>query len=202
MKKRAAKRRYESPLRRQQAAETRERILTAAVQLVHRSRVWNWRLTFGAVGQRAGVSVRTVHRHFRTERRLREAVIERLCQESGVPLEGFDLSDFAEVARRTFSYLASFAVAPAEGPVDDPSFAAIDRRRREGLMGAVRRATPKWPQAEREMVAAVLDMLWNVPPYERLITAWRLEPERAIHAMTWVIGLIEDAIRQGRRPGR
>lgn len=196
----AERRRYDSPLRQQQATETRQRILDAGADLVRGFPSWDWRgLTFRAVGARAGVSERTVHRHFSTERKLRDAVVQRLTEESGVTLEGFQLADFSGLVTRMFSYLSSFAVTPET--VLDPSFAAIDQHRRDALLDAVVRATPDWPTAERQMVAAVLDMLWNVPPYERLITAWHLEPERAIRTVTWVIGLVEDAIRQGRRPG-
>jgi len=197
----AERRRYESPLRQQQTTETRVRILDAGADLVRGFPSWDWRgLTFRAVGERAGVSERTVHRHFSTERKLRDAVVQRLTEESGVSLQGFELGDLRGLVTRMFSYLSSFAVTPET--VMDPSFAVVDQHRREALLEAVVRATPEWPTAEREMVAAVLDMLWNVPPYERLITAWHLEPERAIRTVTWVIGLVEDAIQQGRRPGR
>jgi AcrR family transcriptional regulator len=193
------RRRYESPLRQQQATETRDRIVSAGADLVRGFPSWDWRgLTFRAVGERAGVSERTVHRHFSTERKLRDAVVQRLTEESGVSLDGFELSNLSSLVTRMFSYLSSFSVTPET--VMDPSFAAIDQHRRDALLGAVVRATPEWPTAEREMVAAVLDMLWNVPPYERLITAWHLEPERAIGTVTWMIGLVEDAIRQGNRP--
>jgi hypothetical protein len=37
--------------------------------------------------------------------------------------------------------------------------------------------------------------------YERLITAWDLTPEQATTALTWTIGLVEAAIREGREPG-
>jgi hypothetical protein len=47
----------------------------------------------------------------------------------------------------------------------------------------------------------MLDVLWSVVSYERLMIDWELEPEDAIRGVTWVMGLIEDAIRDGRRPG-
>ncbi|WP_428310105.1 TetR/AcrR family transcriptional regulator [Hydrocarboniphaga sp.] len=193
------RRRYESPLRQQQASETRDRILGAGADLVRGFPSWDWRgLTFRAVGERAGVSERTVHRHFSTERKLRDAVVQRLTEESGVTLDHLELDEFSALVTRMFSYLSSFAVTPTA--VVDPSFAAIDQHRRNSLLEAVVRATPDWSRSQREMVAAVLDMLWNVPPYERLVTAWHLEPERATRTVTWVIDLIREAIREGKRP--
>jgi hypothetical protein len=32
------------------------------------------------------------------------------------------------------------------------------------------------------------------------VTDWELGPKEAIRGVTWVIGLVEDAIRDGRRP--
>ncbi len=97
-----------------------------------------------------------------------------------------------------FGYLSSFAVAPAT--VDDPTFASMDRQRRDALLGAVARATPGWPDRERETVAALLDIFWNLPPYERLITSWGFDTGRATRAIAWLIGLIEATIRNGPRP--
>jgi AcrR family transcriptional regulator len=195
-----ARRGYDSPLRRRQISETRERIITAGSELVHGFPAWDWRgLTFGAVGERAKVSERTVHRYFVTERALRDAIVQRLVEESGVPLHALDLAGFAGVTARLFAYLSSFAVAPTN--VEEPSLVAIDRQRRDALLEAVARATPGWSKSEREMVAAMLDMLWNVPTYERLITAWQLNAGQATQAVTWVIGLVEAAVLEGRRPG-
>ena len=47
----------------------------------------------------------------------------------------------------------------------------------------------------------MLDVLWGVPSYERLVTAWNLDGQEATEAITWLIGLLVDAIRHDRRPG-
>jgi hypothetical protein len=41
-----------------------------------------------------------------------------------------------------------------------------------------------------------------VAAYERLVVDWQLDSEQAIEGITWVIELIEDAVRTGRRPSR
>jgi AcrR family transcriptional regulator len=193
------RRRYDSPLRRQRAAETRDKIVAAGSEIAHGLPTWNWRaLTFRAVGERAGVSERTVHRHFSTERELHEAILQRLVVESGVTLDTMRLDKFASITARVFTYLSSFAISPASP--EEPAFTALDQHRRDALLEAVEAATPDWSAAERQMAAAILDVLWNVPTYERLITAWRLDAARATRTVTWVIGLVEAAIRDGRRP--
>src|SRR5213595_3751824 len=117
------RRRYESPVRRRQVAATRERILDAGSALVHGLPTWDWRtLTFRAVAEQAGVSERTVYRHFATERELRDAVMRRLEEEAGVSYEGIGLDDLAPVTALVFSARASFAASATV--VDDPTFVA------------------------------------------------------------------------------
>jgi AcrR family transcriptional regulator len=192
---------YNSPLRQQQVAATRERIVAAASTLVHGFEGWDWReLTVRAVAKEAGVSERTVYRHFADEGALRDAVMERLQEEAGVDLDEVTLERFADHAAGVFEYLASFPVrTPA---VREPTFESVDERRRAALLAAVDPATPGWSAADRRLAAAVLDVLWTVETYERLTSAWGLEPEQAARAARWVIGLVEQAIGDGRRPPR
>lgn len=54
-------RRYDIPLRCQQAAYTRARIVDAGADLLHGYPIWDWRpLTVPAVAELAGISTRTV----------------------------------------------------------------------------------------------------------------------------------------------
>ena len=191
---------YVSPLRRQQAAQTRERIITAGSELVHGFSSWNWRdLTARAAAERAGVSERTVYRHFSTEHELQDAVMRRLHIEAGVTLERLTLDQLADVATRVFTYLSSFATAPR--PTENETFVTADQRRREALLAAVQLSTTGWSDADRHIAAAILDMFWTVPFYERLVNAWHLDPDDAGRAITWALRLLVDAIRRGHRPG-
>ena len=71
-----ASRKYDSTLRRQRAAETRERIVAAGCDLLQGSSIRDWRgVTVRAVADRAGVNERTVYRHFANERGLRDEVM-------------------------------------------------------------------------------------------------------------------------------
>lgn len=195
-----AKRRYNSPLRQQQAAETRERIVAAGAKLVHSYPAWDWtNLTALAVGERAGVSERTVQRHFPTERQLRDAVLQRVYEESGIGLHEVKLETFADVTARMFAYLSSFAIAPQVQ--SDPTFLSMDQQRCDALLNAVVQATPQWTEQQQRVAASVLDMVWNPPTYERLITVWGFDSQRAIGALTWLIGLVEQAVRDNQRPG-
>jgi AcrR family transcriptional regulator len=193
------RRRYDSPVRRQQAAETRERIVAAGAELLHGVPVWNWRaLTVRAVAERAGVTERTVYRHFATERALRDAVMARLEQEAGVDLEDLNVERIQEVARRIFEHVSTFPIEPRTPP--DPTVAAANVRQRDALMAAVDRATTRWPARDRTIAAALLDVLWSPVSFERLVTDWDLDPQQAIAGVTWAIGLVQRALSDGPRP--
>jgi AcrR family transcriptional regulator len=194
-----SRRQYDSPLRRQRAAETRERIVAAGADILHHVPIWNWRaLTARAVASRAGVNERTVYRHFQSERQLRDAVLARLEQEAGVDLEGMTLDRIQDVAARIFQFVSAFPIEPRT-PLD-ASVAAANLRQRQALMGAVNPWTQDWPAVERTMAAGLLDVLWSVVSYERLVTDWGLEPGDAIRGISWLIGLVDEAVRDGRRP--
>ncbi|OAA25750.1 transcriptional regulator [Frankia sp. EI5c] len=197
------RRRYDSPVRRERANQTRERIVTAGSALVHGLPTWDWSaLTFRAVATRAGVGERTVYRHFPTEEDLHNAVMRRLQEEAGVRYEDLELDRITEVTARSFASLSSYAVAhwvPAEAP--QPALVAEDQLRRDALLRAVSAHSAAWTDEERSAAAAMLDALWNIPTYERLVRSWSLDPDTATQAVNWVIGLVIEAIRAGRRPG-
>jgi len=195
-----ARRRYDTTLRRQQAAGTRERIVAAGSALLHRSPIRDWRsLTLRAVAERAGVNERTVYRHFANERALRDAVMHRLEEEAGIDLTGLRLEDVADVAARIFEHVSAYP-RKARPPLD-PTLTEASQRQRKALLRAVTAQAARWPEADRVVAAAMFDVLWSVASYERLVVDWQLDREGAIRGITWVVGLIEEAVRKGRRPG-
>jgi AcrR family transcriptional regulator len=193
------RRAYNSPLRREKAAETREQIVSAGADLLHGFPIWNWAaLTVRAVADRAGVSPRTVYRHFAGERQLRDAVLERLRDEAGIDLQGLRLEDVKGTARGIFEYVSSFPIQPRTLP--DPSVAAENVRQRTALLAAVQPAARHWSPVDRKIAAGMLDVLWSPVSYERLVADWGLPPKEAVRALVWVISLLEAAVRDGPRP--
>jgi len=195
------RRRYDSPLRRQRAEETRERIVTIGAELLHGFPIWNWgALTARAVAERAGVNERTVYRYFPSERALRDAVLARLEQEAGVELDGLTLEGVQDVAARILEYASTFPIEPRTPR--DPTVAAANARQRAALVAAVRRSATRWPPVDRTIAAAMLDVLWSPVSFERMVTDWELDPDEAIVGITWTIGLIQRALEDGPRPHR
>jgi len=194
-------RRYDNTLRLERAAQTRDRIVTAGAALLRRSSIRDWRaVTIRAVAESAGVNERTVFRHFANERALRDAVMRRLEQEVGIELTQLRLDDLAAATARIFRHVASY---PLDRRQDlDRTLADASRRQHEALLGAVEEHTEQWPAADRTLAAAMFDVLWAVGSYERLAVDWQLDREEAIRAISWVIGLLQEAVAEGRRPPR
>jgi AcrR family transcriptional regulator len=196
-----ARRRYDSTLRRERAAETRARIVDAGAELLRSSSIRDWRaLTMRAVAERAGVNERTVYRHFANERALRDAVMQRFEEEAGFDLSHMALGDIADVAARVLRFVSAYPIEPR--PPLDPTLAATNERRHDALLAAVADDAPRWSPADRAVAAAMFDALWAVDNYERLVGEWDLDAEQAIRGMTWVIQLVAEAVRDGRRPPR
>lgn len=194
-----AKRRYDSPVRRRQVAETRERIVEAGTEVLRGVSIWNWRaLTARAVAERAGVNERTVYRHFETEKALRDAVLARLEAESGVVLEDLSLDGIEDVAARLFAFVSKFPIQPRTQL--DETVLAANERQRDALRGAVAPWVEGWSDTDAKLAAAMFDVMWGVVSYERLVTDWELDSEDAIAGIRWVIGLIEQAVRRGSTP--
>jgi AcrR family transcriptional regulator len=194
------RRRYDSTLRKQRAGETRDRIVDAGCELLAESSVRDWgALTIRAVAERAGVNERTGYRHLANERGLRDAVMHRLERRAGIDLDALELDDVADVARRIVATVAAHPLDPH--PPLDPTLDAASRREREALLRALGPHTEGWEDADRAEVAAMLNALWRVSVYEHLAVDWGLDRDQATSAITWVVGLIEEAVRDGRRPG-
>jgi AcrR family transcriptional regulator len=193
-------RRYDSPVRRQQAVETRERIVEAGCTLLRRSGIRDWRaLTIRGVAQQAGVNERTIYRYFGNERGLRDAVMHRLEEKAGIELEGMQLEDVAGFAARIFAHVSAYPGRPK--PPLDPTLSDANVRQKHALRAALADRTSGWTDSERTAVAALLDVFWSVATYERLVMDWEMDRDQAIETVSWAIGLVEEAVRKGQRPG-
>lgn len=192
-------RRYDSPVRRQQALETRERIVEAGCKILRKSSIRDWHaLTIRGVAEVAGVNERTVYRYFGNERGLRDAAMNRLEEKSGIELDGMRLEDVSAIAARIFAHVSAYPARPK--PPLDPTLTDANRRQRDALFVALADDTADWSTSERASAAALLDVLWSVATYERLTSDWEMDRDQAVDTVTWAISLVEDAIREGRQP--
>jgi AcrR family transcriptional regulator len=195
------RRRYDNTLRRERAAQTRERIIEAGAELLHDGSIRDWRaLTIRGVAERAGVNERTVFRHFGDERALRDAVMRRLEDQSGIDLEHLRIDQIREATTRMLAQVGSFPIA-ARPPLD-PTLAEASQRLQAAFRRAVDDATERWPEGDQTLAAAMFDVLWAISSYERLVADWQLDHDEAVRGITWVMELLEQAVTEGRRPPR
>src|SRR5688572_10364458 len=129
------KRGYKSDLRAQQAASTRELIIkTAAEQFVP----WSTDVPFDQLAERAGISVRTVFRHFPTQRDLIEAATPYLLERSGWRPEEMTADNFAEMSGKAFAYFG--ALLDSSGRDSDPMPAPLRQHRVQKRIAPIERA--------------------------------------------------------------
>lgn len=191
---------YDSPVRRERTARTRERILEAATELGRGLRSWDWAgVTVAAVAERAGVAERTVFRHFGGEAELRQETAARLEAEAGVLAAPVALAALPDLLRRLYAFLEQVPGVTTPGRAD-PALAAVDARRREALLASVAAGAPGLPDTAARRAAAVLDVLAGPGAYRRLAVAWELDGAAASAAAGWVAGLVVDALERGEGP--
>ncbi len=196
------RRRYDSPLRREQSVgdarahhhgRCRAPARLRGLELARARRS-------AASPSSAGVNERTVYRYFANEHELRDAVLARLEHDSGVALEGLRLEDIRDHTKRILEYVSTFPLE-SRTPLDE-TLRNAHQRQRDALQAAVASPASAWSDVDRTVAAGMLDVLWSVASYERLVADWDIEPDDAIRGVTWVLGLVEEAIRDGRRPER
>jgi AcrR family transcriptional regulator len=166
---------------------------------LHGFPVWHWSaLTVPAVAARAGVTERTVYRHFTSERGLRDAVMEYLQRDANVAMDNLQLEDVADLARRILEYTAGYPLVPRTP--QDPTVSAATARTRRKLIEVLEPHTEGWAPLDRTIAAAIIDVLWGSASLERLVGEWELSPADAIRGTAWAIRLVEAAIRAGHPP--
>jgi AcrR family transcriptional regulator len=144
----ARPRSYRSPLRERQAADTRRRISTAAMELFAEHGFAA--TTVAAIAERAGVSVPTIYAAFGSKGAILTALMTRFEEDADVtdwrsrvaaePDPRAKLTAFARWSARLFSTSRAVILA-AGGAATDPAMLALkaegDRRRRAGMRDLV-----------------------------------------------------------------
>jgi hypothetical protein len=67
-------------------------------------------------------------------------------------------------------------------------------------MRAVTDSAPGWSDTERRLTAGLLDALWNLPTYERLVGVWGLDGNDATRAVEWLMAKVTKAIEDDEPP--
>lgn len=209
----ATARPYRSSLRESQAAQTRERIIAAALKYLERHE--SDTLTLYGIGELAQVSAPTVYAHFPTLDALYlgifHALQPRLGLEASKYPDALDKLPALPAARfpayaRNGKALSALLLAPG--------FHRARRSNREerlrGWVQSVKAAAPKLSAAEQQQRAYVMNAFWMPTMWHWLTESCELSTEEAARAASWAIDALvralesEGALRveaKGGKPG-
>jgi AcrR family transcriptional regulator len=170
---------YHSPLREEQAAATRTRILEACVEIMQSG----GDLTYAAVAVAAGVQERTVYRHFPTRSDLQAGlwswILEHLTH---VDFSASTIDELVTSMRRSFTGFdagAPLIRAMLHSPQGLEVRVAQQPRRRVMFQGCADGALPHAPLEVRVRAAAALQVLYSAQSWELLRTFWDMDAAEA-----------------------
>jgi AcrR family transcriptional regulator len=182
-----AKAAYHSPLREEQAAATRARILEGCVAIMEKG----GDLTFAAVAAAAGVQERTVYRHFPARADLQAGlwswILEHLTH---VDFSARTPDELVAHMRRSF---AGFdAGAPLiQSMLHSPQGLEVRLRqqaqRRAMFEATVASAVPEAPPEVRLAAAAALQVLYSAASWELLRSFWGMDAPEAANVIELAI---------------
>ena len=198
-----AARTYSSPLRAEQAEQTKARIVQAAVDLLAEGDAGD--LSMADVAERAGVSVRTVYRSFATKDELLDGVIDWINQDiirrGGTPpterhnLEAGTTTVIEAIFEIEPLYRALFATAAGR-----ESHRRSASMRREGLAQAYAAEMADLDDDAARRLGAVLHLVASSNGALFMKDYWDLSPQDVGQVMQWAIRVLADAASdpQGR----
>lgn len=193
--------RYQSPLRQQQAGQTRDRISQAAATLLDEGGAAD-SITFKAVAQRAGVTEMTVYRHFPTRADLLQGLWSHLNRKMapgiGMPASRKELLDQHEALFAGFDSIAPQIVASITTPQGREMRHALDDERRAAFTAIVNECAPGLPLAEQQRYAAILQLLHSAYAWDSLREQWNFSSKESAQATRWALETLMKNLRTRR----
>lgn len=188
---RAAARGYDSPLRSEQRAQTRDRIVDAATELLADEAVDE--LTIPLVADRAGVSVRTVYFHFPTKDDLSETVAERLDTVIGAisyPDSSAELPAFAEQMFREFERNQKVVRAVLKTKAGREVRARGRTRRLRDLERVLGPELAGLSPLQRRQRLAAIYIFLSGPAWQAMSDYFGLDADETARAAAWGMGAL------------
>jgi AcrR family transcriptional regulator len=194
---------YRSRLRERQAAQTRELILDAVTTLLGDRRADE--VTTRDIAAEAGMSERTVYRHFPDREALLQGLMRRLPALVDVELSFADggLDALAPGGRRLMEFLDEhYVVARAEAVLNaDPRrFAESTRTNTREMCELIARELPKLGEREAIRIAAMLRCLLSTQAWLRMREEVGVPGSESGPVVAWVVDLVVRELRAGNTP--
>ena len=199
----SASRPYASPLREEQAAATRARIVEALAGLLETQDVQD--ISLAEVAQRAGVAERTLYRHFPTKYDLFAAMYQWVAGDPGrvEDLRPSSVEDALGLVRHVYPrYAANPRVIRQMNSWRTGEDLRHERApaRRAQVERAFGDVVKKLPPKKRRRAMAVMHLLTSSDAFLMMHDFWDLDGEEAADAVTWAIRTLADSIRERGMP--
>ena len=192
-----AARRYHSPLREAQAAQTREALLTAARGYLETHDIET--LSLRRLAELTGVSAPTAYAHFADLDALAAAFFEWLRPRLGLDEPPRNLDALARLPRRLFPLYEEHG-ALLRNLMNRPSWdrqRQADRARRHApWIAAVGRALPHLTDEQRGRGALALAAWWGPTQWRWLRDTAGFGPSEAVQVAEWSLSSLIEALRR------
>jgi AcrR family transcriptional regulator len=190
---------YNSPLREDQTQRTHRLIVDALIERLSDS--GHSEFSFGDVAERAGVSVRTVHRHFPKREDLLEAVDERF-HEAGPPRPPADPAELPESMAQLWDWFESNSEL-----VEAMHLTSLGRELRQH--GRERRArdtrklidawAPELTEPERKRSWAAMRVMFGSVAWRTMRHELCLTSEETSDTFAWMLELVLNDLERRRK---
>ena len=194
-------RRYASPLRAEQAEQTRLRIIEAYGDEVCSGQTDD--VTIQQVAARAGVSVPTLYRNFASLERLADAYwawVEPQIGSFAAIKDADDLPAFTEGVFRQFAerepLIRAMLLTRSGRRLRDRTV----QRRNQEFQRALAPLTRRMPEREARAVTAVCKVLSGGAVWQLMHEDWGLDGAEAGRAVAWAMRVLIDALRKDPHP--
>ena len=193
---------YSSPLRAEQAAATRLRILDAAIDLLQSTDSGD--VAIPDVAERAGVSVRTAYRAFPTREHLLDGVLAELSQRfeaiaGSVPTTLDALADSARGAVRAVYELEPLFRALFATPAGRELHRRTAPQRRQAIDDMLIAELDDLVSEQRRRFVAVAHLLSSSRSVLLLKDYHGLDADDAVAAVRWALATLVAAVRDPQR---
>lgn len=190
--------RYDSPLRREQAEATRQRLLRATAELLQRDP--DTALSFGELAAAAGVQERTIYRHFPSKEALLDAFWIWVNERAGFAAYPNSERDLVEHPKQVFAGFDEL-----EGVVRASLTTAAGREmrlrrlaeRRDAFARSLAKATAGLTPESARRLTGLVHLLYSASAWQVMRDYAGLSGAEAGTAASWAIRTLIAAARQG-----
>lgn len=189
-----AHRTYHSPLREQQVADTRERILDGLVKTMAHGLA---EVSMPAVAREAGVSVATVYRHFPSKQALFEAMPEYMARRTGadqlrVPETYEELERSIRLVYANIDGVDDVLKAALDSPLGDKARRAQMPQRLAFIEATIAALAPGLAEPARSRIMRLMLVLTSSGA-QRMLSAAGRDPRAAADDATWALRTLIEA---------